>query len=36
MPDVDEGSAVAHNEIHGVLPAGTALRGYELKGTSKK
>ena len=31
MPDVDEGSAVAHNEIHGVLRAGTTLPGYELK-----
>jgi hypothetical protein len=30
MPDL-EGGGGAQNEIHGVLPAGTTLRGYELK-----
>ena len=32
MPDLEShGGGTAHNEIHGVLPAGTTLRGYELK-----
>jgi hypothetical protein len=31
MPDLERASRDARNEIRGGLPAGTTLRGYELK-----